>query len=91
MKTVNVCGDVLTPDQIDLTKGKVIPNFRMRKKVIERPLDYITKFVYEDEDFEDVNLYIVDEKKQSDGPTQLDIIEAQVTYTAMMTDTLLED
>lgn len=24
-------------------------------------------------------------------PTQLDIIEAQVTYTAMMTDTLLED
>lgn len=25
-----------------------------------------------------------------DEPTQLDIIEAQVTYTAMMTDTLLE-
>lgn len=24
------------------------------------------------------------------GPSQLDIIEAQVTYTAMMTDTLLE-
>jgi hypothetical protein len=23
-------------------------------------------------------------------PTQLDIIEAQITYTAMMTDTLLE-
>jgi hypothetical protein len=26
----------------------------------------------------------------ADEPTQLDIIEAQVTYTAMMTDTLLE-
>lgn len=25
-----------------------------------------------------------------DSPTQLDIIEAQVTYTAMMTDTMLE-
>lgn len=25
-----------------------------------------------------------------ESPTQLDIIEAQVTYTAMMTDTLLE-
>lgn len=25
-----------------------------------------------------------------DAPTQLDIIEAQVTYTAMMTDTMLE-
>ena len=90
MKTVNIHGDILTPDQIDLTKGKIIPNFRMRKKVIDKPVDYITKFFYEDEDFEDVNLYVVGEKKQSDGPTQLDIIEAQVTYTAMMTDTLLE-
>lgn len=30
---------------------------------------------------------VLDEEPQ---PTQLDIIEAQVTYTAMMTDTLLE-
>lgn len=28
-------------------------------------------------------------KEGSAAPTQLDIIEAQVTYTAMMTDTLL--
>lgn len=28
--------------------------------------------------------------KSSSAPSQLDIIEAQVTYTAMMTDTLLE-
>lgn len=30
------------------------------------------------------------EPEQEPEPTQLDIIEAQVTYTAMMTDTLLE-
>ena len=29
-------------------------------------------------------------KEQENKPTQLDIIEAQVAYTAMMTDTLLE-
>ena len=29
-------------------------------------------------------------EEESTEPTQLDIIEAQVTYTAMMTDTLLE-
>ena len=29
-------------------------------------------------------------KPEAAKPTQLDIIEAQVTYTAMMTDTLLE-
>lgn len=28
--------------------------------------------------------------KEVDTPTQLDIIEAQIAYTAMMTDTLLE-
>ena len=28
--------------------------------------------------------------QETTQPTQLDIIEAQVTYTAMMTDTLLE-
>lgn len=31
-----------------------------------------------------------DQPDPSETPTQLDIIEAQVTYTALMTDTLLE-
>lgn len=30
------------------------------------------------------------EPKEPEKPTQLDALEAQVTYTAMMTDTLLE-
>ena len=37
--------------------------------------------------------YTIEDDGQPDPaetPTQLDIIEAQVTYTAMMTDTLLE-
>lgn len=40
---------------------------------------------------ENGNLCIVREviKEGNAKPTQLDIIEAQVTYTAMMTDTLL--
>lgn len=33
---------------------------------------------------------IVEGKFETEKPTQLDAIEAQVTYTAMMTDTLLE-
>lgn len=31
------------------------------------------------------------EPPKADEPTQLDIIEAQVLYTALMTDTLLEE
>lgn len=38
---------------------------------------------------EDISSTFV-EAKQTTIPTQLDIIEAQITYTAMMTDTLLE-
>lgn len=37
--------------------------------------------------------YVVEDDGQPDPaktPSQLDVIEAQVTYTAMMTDTLLE-
>ena len=33
---------------------------------------------------------IVDDGKPEPAPTQLDRIEAQTTYTAMMTDTLME-
>ena len=40
---------------------------------------YNGKYTIEDDGVEEVST-----------PTQLDIIEAQVTYTAMMTDTLLE-
>ena len=35
--------------------------------------------------------YTIEDDGQSEpAPTQLDMIEAQITYTAMMTDTLLE-
>lgn len=34
--------------------------------------------------------YTVEDDGYEDQPTQLDRVEAQITYTAMMTDTLLE-
>lgn len=34
--------------------------------------------------------YTIEDDERPEVPTQLDAIEAQVTYTAMMTDTLLE-
>ena len=44
--------------------------------------------------YAEMNGYTVEEMPEPDPveeqPSQLDIIEAQVTYTAMMTDTLLE-
>lgn len=54
----------------------------------EAPPEDFTNYLYVD------GTYVQDplsEPEQLESmPTQLDIIEAQVTYTAMMTDTLLE-
>lgn len=41
---------------------------------------------------EDKKAEILEERrKEAEKPTQLDIVEAQLIYTAMMTDTLLEE
>ena len=69
----------------DLTVGYLVP-----AKVISEdaePIDNVTKFAWTDEDYEEVQMYVPNPK---DIPSQLDVIEAQVAYTAMMTDTLLE-
>lgn len=48
----------------------------------------ILDYLYVDGEF--VYSPIPKEEKTVETPSKLDIIEAQVTYTAMMTDTLLE-
>lgn len=55
--------------------------------VDELPKGNIADYLYVDGEYihEPIPVEPVEEK-----PSQLDIIEAQVTYTAMMTDTLLE-
>lgn len=53
--------------------------------VDELPDGNIADYLYADGEYVYDPLPITEEK-----PSQLDIIEAQVTYTAMMTDTLLE-
>ena len=40
--------------------------------------------------YKNVETGVLIENETTVEPTQLDLIEAQVTYTAMMTDTLLE-
>lgn len=46
--------------------------------------------IAEKEAYGEITPYDDGQPDPAETPTQLDIIEAQVTYTAMMTDTLLE-
>ena len=85
--------NVIDESQVDLSIGVISPAFRPKKGVT--PIDNITKFVYEPDEIEEVRMYIVDEhrkarKEMANKPSSMDRLEAQVTYTAMMTDTLLE-
>lgn len=78
-------GNIL--ESYDLTKGSLSTKTVVRPDAA--PIDNVTKFAWEDEDFEDVQVYIPFEDLANE-PTQLDRIEAQVAYTAMMTGTLME-
>ena len=78
-------GNVL--ENYDLTKGYLQPKTVIKPDAI--PPDDATKFAWEDSDYEEIQVYIPYESQNSE-PTQLDRIEAQVAYTAMMTGTLME-
>lgn len=54
--------------------------------VDELPEGNIADYLYIDGEY----IHDPQPEPEEPGPSQLDIIEAQVTYTAMMTDTLLE-
>ena len=53
--------------------------------------DAVTSYVPNIEAWEEWKASLPDPSETEETPTQLDRIEAQVTYTAMMTDTLLEE
>lgn len=83
--------ELKTITEYDLTKGQLVSATAIREDAT--PIDNKTKWAWADEDYEEVQMYIPNRQlsvEESTEPTQLDRIEAQVTYTAMMTDTLLE-
>ena len=53
---------------------------------VEAEEESITNYLYIDGEY----VHDPEPKPEEPGPTQFDVLEAQVTYTAMMTDTLLE-
>ena len=84
MRVINQNHETIT--EYDLTKGYLVPTQVIREDA--EPIDNVKKFAWADEDYEEVQMYIPFPEKTT--PSKLDVIEAQVAYTAMMTDTLLE-
>ena len=86
MRVVNQALKTIT--EYDLNKGYFVPATAVKEDAA--PIDNVTKFAWADADYEEVQMYIHNQEG-TEMPSQLDRIEAQVTYTAMMTDTLLEE
>jgi hypothetical protein len=87
MRYINEKGQAVQLEQLDLSKGYLVTNQAIREDA--EPIDNITKFAYTTEDYEEVQQYFL-YRVEDTKPSQLDRIEAQIAYTAMMTDTLLE-
>ena len=85
MRVVNTKFETIT--EYDLSKGELLEVTTLRENMV--PVDNITKYAPADEDWEQALMY-VPYPEHDEEPTQLDRIEAQVAYTAMMTHTLLE-
>lgn len=85
MRVVNTKFETIT--EYDLSKGELLEVTTLREDMV--PVDNVTKFAPTDEDWEQALMY-VPYPEHDEEPTQLDRIEAQVAYTAMMTHTLLE-
>lgn len=79
-------GNIL--ESYDLTKGSLSTKTVVRSDAA--PIDNVKKFAWEDGDYEEIQVYIPYGEPDA-TPSQLDRIEAQLVYTAMMTGTLVEE
>ena len=87
MRYFNEKAEPISLESVDLKKGFLIHFMAVKEDAA--PIDNVTKFAWADDDYEDAQMYVLNQETIG-TPTQLDRIEAQVAYTAMMTDTLLE-
>ena len=85
MKVVNTFYEVIV--DYDETKGFFNEVPMLKEGAINKGTE--SNPFWDEDDYEIVLMYFP-YKEEYLEPTQLDMIEAQVTYTAMMTDTLLE-
>lgn len=80
MRIVNENFETITG--YDLSKGYLVTTTAIREDA--EPIDNINKFAWADDDYEEVQMYVL-YPLVDNTPSQLDRIEAQVAYLAMMT------
>ena len=85
MRIVDESGKPLPVEKVDLNAGSLVSYTTIKENAEPLSKD---KTYWADDDWEEVQMYV--RKPEVSMPTQMDRVEAQATYTAMMTGTILE-
>ena len=70
---------ILKEEDCDLTIGCLVPTKKLKDNV--QPIDNITKFVYTDEDTEDIFIYTVYQTKEDYKNQQINILKEKLAAT----------
>ena len=84
MKIVDENFEVITIDDVDLSKGYLTTTMMIREDA--EPIDDITKFAWADEDYEEVQQYLLYREK-TDEPTpeeRIAALEEQLTAAKIL-------
>jgi hypothetical protein len=82
MRYFNEKAEPISVESIDLEKGFLVPFTAIKEDAT--PIDDITKFAWVDEDYEDAMMYVLNQEVNY-TPTELDKLDARLTYVEMMT------
>ena len=70
---------ILKEEDCDLTIGCLVPTKKLKDNI--QPIDNITKFVYTDEDTEDIFIYTVYQTKEDYKNQQINILKEKLAAT----------
>lgn len=76
MRIVNENFKNIDESLIDLSKGYLISSIAIREEA--KPIDNITKFAWDDDDYEEVQMYIVNHEPEEHSETVQDDIDAML-------------
>lgn len=73
MRTINENYETIDESVIDLSKGQLLPATVIREYA--EPIDDITKFAWSDEDYEEVQMYVLNSEPEKQVKTEQDDID----------------
>ena len=82
MRIVNENFENIKEADADLTKGHLVIATTIREDA--EPIDDVTKFAWSDDDYEEVQMYVLNKEREETQPTQTDelteVIDALLGY-----------